>query len=256
MNAIFPNEQRITDGRALLVHTHHRQAGEEKNLHIHPEGQIWAVQEGLVTAELAEGSWILPQGRIGWIPPGTVHAAKVFRTATGWMAYLRPDLCKSFPNQPAVFETTALSSVLLDRISNWNTSASTLSLQQNRLLDVLVDELMASQTEPMYLPMPRTPGLLKMALAIAADPADSRTIAEWALYSGISERGLTRHFRLETGMSLVQWRTVARMKRALELLAGDVSVTATALEVGYDSISSFVTVFRQTFGITPARYKS
>ncbi|MFZ6693228.1 AraC family transcriptional regulator [Undibacterium sp. SXout20W] len=254
MNVTFPNEQRITDGRAVLVHTHRREAGEEKTLHSHPEGQIWAVQEGLVTAELAEGSWILPQGRIGWIPPGTVHAAKVFKTAIGWMAYLRPDLCESFPDHPAVFEVTALSSALLDKISGWEPSTPHLSPSKSRLLAVLVDELLASQTEPMYLPMPRNSGLLKMSLAIAADPSDKRTISDWALYCGISERGLTRHFRLETGMSLVQWRTLARMKRALELLEDDMSVTTTALEVGYESLSSFVSAFRRTFGVTPSKY--
>jgi len=55
-------------------------------------------------------------------------------------------------------------------------------------------------------------------------------------------------------MSLVAWRTVARMKRALELLTDGGSVTATALELGYDSVSSFITAFRQNVGVTPARY--
>jgi AraC-like DNA-binding protein len=249
-----PLQPRIHDGRALLIHTHHHEPGHEKTLHGHPEGQIWAVRQGLVTAQMGDGSWVLPAGRIGWIPPGTLHAARVHETASGWMAYLRADLCQQFPAQPTVFEMTALSIALLDRLSGWDTASGSLSLQQTRLLDVLLDELKASPALPMFLPMPRNPRLAAMALDILANPADKRTLDEWALHVGLSKRGLTRHFRQETGMSLVQWRIVARMKRALELLSHGDSVTSIALELGYDSISSFIAAFSHQFGVTPGAY--
>lgn len=254
-NANYPVEPRIKDGRALLLHTHQRQTGDEKILHRHPEGQIWAVRKGLVTAELDGGSWVLPQGRIGWIPPGMPHAAKAERATSGWMAYLRSDLCDAFPPQPAVFESTALSQALLEKIAGWHIVQTLLSEPQERLLRVLIDELLASQAEPMYLPMPSHIGMRKMAIHMSETPGDQRSIAEWAIYAGISERSLTRHFRAETGMSLVAWRTVARMKRAIEMLTDGVSVTTTSFALGYDSVSSFITAFRHRFGVTPARYR-
>jgi AraC-like DNA-binding protein len=147
-----------------------------------------------------------------------------------------------------------LSQALIEKIARWGNVKIHLSGPQERLLGVLLDELLASQAEPMFLPMPRHKGMRKMAICLVDNPGDRRSIAEWAIYAGISERGLTRHFRAETGMTLVAWRTVARMKRALELLSDGVSVTATALELGYDSVSSFVIAFRQKVGVTPARY--
>ena len=56
-------------------------------------------------------------------------------------------------------------------------------------------------------------------------------------------------------MSFVEWRTMARMKRAIEQMTEGSSVTDTAIAVGYDSVSSFIVQFRQTFGTTPANYR-
>jgi AraC-like DNA-binding protein len=61
-------------------------------------------------------------------------------------------------------------------------------------------------------------------------------------------------FRSETGLSFGAWRQRARLIRALQLLADDVSVTQTAIAVGYESTSAFVAAFRRTIGTTPGRY--
>lgn len=97
---------------------------------------------------------------------------------------------------------------------------------------------------------------LRKAQTIATAPGDKRTLAQWAVQIGMSERDLTRQCSAETGMSLVQRRRIARMKRALELLADGNNVTSTAMELGYDSISTFIALFRRTFGVTPSRYAS
>jgi AraC-like DNA-binding protein len=55
-------------------------------------------------------------------------------------------------------------------------------------------------------------------------------------------------------MSLVQWRIVARMKRALELLAQGDNVNRVAQRLGYDSVSTFISAFSAQFGMTPGVY--
>jgi AraC-like DNA-binding protein len=87
------------------------------------------------------------------------------------------------------------------------------------------------------------------------DPSDNRSLNDWARGIGFSERSLSRHFRNETNMSFVEWRTIARMKRALEQMAEGWLVTDTSIAVGYDSVSSFIAEFRRTFGATPAHYR-
>ncbi|MFK3797886.1 MULTISPECIES: helix-turn-helix transcriptional regulator [unclassified Pseudomonas] len=253
MPAQYPLQRRIQDGRPLLI-TAPVQTSSDDILHRYREGQLWAVRQGVITAELDTGSWVVPARRIGWIPPGVAHAARVHDTATGCMVYLRPDLCPLFPTTPTVFDMTPLSGALLERIAQWPDHSGELSPPQNRQLDVLFDELKISPAHPLFLPMPSSPHLVGMTLTIVADPANKTSLDDWARRVGMSRRGLTRHFRAETGMSLVQWRIVARMKRALELLAQGDSVNRVAQRLGYDSVSTFIGAFSAQFGMTPGTY--
>lgn len=259
MSAEYALQRRIQDGRPLLVNGHPLQSGNEDTLHRYREGQLWAVGQGVITAELDAGSWVVPARHIGWIPPGVAYAARVHEAARGWMICLRPDLCPLFPVTPTLFAMTALSSALLERIGAWGDLAShpgaaELTPPQHRQLDVLFDELKISAANPLFLPMPSSPHLVGMTLTIVADPANKRSLDDWAGRVGMSRRGLTRHFRAETGMSLVQWRIVARMKRALELLAEGDNVNRVAQRLGYDSVSTFISAFSAQFGITPGAY--
>lgn len=247
-------QRRIHDGRPLLIQSGSLSTRNEDSLRAHREGQLWAVEQGVITAELDAGSWVVPARRIGWIPPGVAHAARVHQASTGWMIYLRPDQGPLFPTVPTVFSMTTLSRSLLERIGAWDTEHSELAPEQDRMLQVLFDELKVSPATPLFLPMPSSPHLVGMTLTIVADPSNKLTLDDWARRVGMSKRGLTRHFRLETGMSLVQWRIVARMKRALELLAQGDSVGRVAITLGYDSVSTFISAFSAQFGETPGAY--
>ena len=253
MPAQYPLQRRIQDGRPLLI-TAPLQTSSDDTLHRYREGQLWAVTQGVITAELDTGSWVVSSRRIGWIAPGVAHAVRVHEAAQGWMIHLRPDLCPLFPTTPTLFDMTALSSALLDRIGGWTDHPGELSTPQNRQLDVLFDELKISPANPLFLPMPSSPHLVGMTLTIVADLANKTSLDDWARRVGMSRRGLTRHFRAETGMSLVQWRIMARMKRALELLAQGDNVNHVARRLGYDSVSTFIGAFSAQFGVTPGTY--
>jgi len=79
-------------------------------------------------------------------------------------------------------------------------------------------------------------------------------VDEWAAWAGISERTLSRRFVLETGFTYTAWRQRARLMRALELLAEGEAVTTVALDLGYDSVSAFIALFKRTLGVTPSAY--
>ena len=55
-------------------------------------------------------------------------------------------------------------------------------------------------------------------------------------------------------MSFRSWRQQRRLLRALELLGLGDRVSKIALELGYDSTSAFIAMFRRCLGTTPARY--
>jgi AraC-like DNA-binding protein len=123
-----------------------------------------------------------------------------------------------------------------------------------RIAAVVVDEIGAARVAPLHLPMPRDPRLLAITRDLARNPADRRTLAEWSRTAGASLRTLARLFQRETGLSFTRWRQQACLLRALELLASGDSVTSVAIDLGYDSVSAFISMFRDSLGTTPAKY--
>ncbi len=122
------------------------------------------------------------------------------------------------------------------------------------LAQVILNEIRTLPAENLGLPMPDDPRLLRIANALAATPADDRDLDAWASWASVSTRTLSRRFVAETGFTFTAWRQRARLLRALEMLAENIPVTTVALDLGYDSISAFIALFRRTFGVTPGEY--
>lgn len=76
----------------------------------------------------------------------------------------------------------------------------------------------------------------------------------WASHAGLSERTLARILARETGMSFGRWRQQLTIMLALQRMATGASIQSVALDLGYESASSFVTMFRKGLGTSPGRY--
>jgi AraC-like DNA-binding protein len=86
------------------------------------------------------------------------------------------------------------------------------------------------------------------------NPAGRFTIDEWGARVGASNRTLSRLFRRETGMPFTRWRQQLHIGLALQRLARGELVTNIAADLGYESVSAFIPMFRRMLGTTPARY--
>jgi AraC-like DNA-binding protein len=125
---------------------------------------------------------------------------------------------------------------------------------RGRLLGVLLDQLEALPTIPLQLPLPRDPRALRVAEWIRGHAEEPALLKQVARRSGASVRTLERLFLAETGMTFGKWRQQLRLLNALRELAKGRSVTDVALEVGYDSPSAFIAMFRGALGTTPTKY--
>ncbi|MFZ4876681.1 AraC family transcriptional regulator [Janthinobacterium sp. Mn2066] len=251
-------ERRLTNDAPLLILPQTAQDGRGKHLHVHPEGQLYVALQGLIVIEAGDVRTVLPPGHIGWIPPGLRHGASAHSqhavdSLVGLTIYLAPALCLTLPATSQAWRMTPLVEAVLGRLRALPPHAAP-DARQTRLLDVLLDELAHTPAEALRLVMPRHPRLLQMAATIAHDPADGRSLDDWANALGLSRRSVTRHFREETGMSLIAWRQLARLQKGMELLHAGETVTTVALALGYDSVSSFIALFRRVLGTTPARF--
>jgi AraC-like DNA-binding protein len=103
-------------------------------------------------------------------------------------------------------------------------------------------------------PLPSGPRMFRATQVLFLNPADARTIGQWAKEVGTSKRTLGRLFALQTGMPFRTWRQQRRLLRTLELLGAGAQVTTIAMELGYDNTSLFTTMFRRCLGTTATDY--
>jgi AraC-like DNA-binding protein len=248
------------DGPALIAYWNEGEAtseydeeSHEYDWHSHVRGQFFCVESGMVHVRTAQGSWLLPPHRAGWMPPGVQHKVSVSGPMSGWGVFITPSASECLPDQPCVIGTSDLMRALVRRASGW-THQQELDQAQERVMAVLLDEMRRAPREALHLPMPLDRRALRIALALLERPEDNRSLDEWALWAGLSPRSLSRLFRSETALSFAQWRQLARLSRGLERLADGEPVSVVADALGYASVSAFVAMFRRSFGQPPARY--
>jgi AraC-like DNA-binding protein len=227
--------------------------GHEIAPHRHARAQLVYASRGVMTVTAAAGSWVVPPQRAVWMPAGAEHAIRIDRDLSMRSLYIRPD---AVAGMPGVCRVVAVSALLRPLILRAMTVPPLYDEDgpDGRVLRVLLDELGALPSAPLYLPQPRDPRLKRVTDALLAAPADPRPFDAWARLAGASSRSLARLFLAETGLGFRAWRQRARLLHALAALADDEPVTAVAFEAGYDSPSAFIAAFKRAFGATPGRY--
>jgi AraC-like DNA-binding protein len=131
--------------------------------------------------------------------------------------------------------------------------------EQAHLIAVILDQISTLDQVPLQLSVPRDAHAARAAEILRADPGGpggTRSLDRLARETGASKRTLERRFRAETGMGLGRWRQQLRLLQALRLLAEGQPVTSVALEVGYQSTSAFISMFKKAMGSTPFRYRA
>jgi len=241
------------EGPAVIAVYRELDDRQHHDMHSHARGQALAAQTGLLGIDTERGRMVVPPGHAVWLPPDCTHGLASHGQFTGWSIYAAPDACTTLPPQVRVVRISGLLREAVLRAATW-TQQTQLGDAQQRVCTVILDELAIAPPEQLDLPLPTDKRLRKIAQAIEADPADARSLEEWAQWAAIAPRTLSRNFTAETGMPFSAWRQRARLIRALEMLARGTAVTTIAIELGYDSLSAFIAMFKRSFGVTPAKY--
>ena len=87
--------------------------------------------------------------------------------------------------------------------------------------------------------------------------AESLDVDDLARAAGLSRAHFSREFRRAFGDSPHQYLLTRRLERAAALLRStDRSVADICFSVGLQSVGSFTTSFKRTYGKTPAQYRA
>lgn len=227
--------------------------GATTGTHAHPFGQLVHAAEGVMRVLTGRGAWVVPPGRAVWIPPGLEHEVQMVTAVAMRTVYAVSEALPAAPRAARVVNVTPLlRELILEALRR--PRPYPLGGGDERLFQVLLDSVSFRDVVPLHLPSPKSVHLAALAARLERDPADRRTLAQWARATGTSARTLARSFRRETGLSFGAWRAQLRLMRALELLARRRSVTDVASALGYESTSAFIHAFRRHLGTTPARY--
>ena len=174
-------------------------------------------------------------------------------TVTCRTVYVTPDAVPGLPTVCRVIEVSDLLRALIVEATHLPIEYA-VNGRDGRVMALILDDIIASQSAPLHVPMPHHPRLVPICVAILRDPAQHDVLDEWADIAGMGRRTFTRCFRKETGMSFATWRQNVRLIEALSRLALGETVTRVALDVGYNSPSAFAAMFRRAFGVPPSHY--
>lgn len=200
--------------RLVTIHARPYMAGESTGWHRHARGQILSASHGLMIATTEFGAWYVPTGHALWIPPGLDHDVAMRGAVTMRSAYVEGAAAARLPSRCKVIVTSDLLAASIEALAREPLDYDEAG-RGGHLAVLIVDEVARADGASLALPMPRDPRLVRLCNAIVTK-SERRGLDDWAHLIGMSRRSLTRHFRAETGLSLLAWR-----KRAAELAGLD-----------------------------------
>ena len=221
--------------------------------HHHARTQFVHAESGLMRVTTRSGAWVVPPGHALWMPAGVEHEIRALEAILMRTLYLDPDAVSWLPREcwvvtvPPLLRHLISKAVTLPRAYDRNGVAG-------RLIAVLLDELQGLTPTPLHLPFPDDGRLNGIVSTLLEEPGNDRTLEGWARLAGASSRTLARLFVAETGMTFGEWRRRRRLLAAVEWLTSGHPVTQVSLDLGYDSPSAFIAMFKRHMGATPSRF--
>ncbi|WP_417805969.1 AraC family transcriptional regulator [Thalassospira lucentensis] len=185
-----------------------------------------------------------------WIPANALHSCRNRQNCEFVSVYIDSSLCADMPKHPCTLVLSPLiKSILADFASREVTVPET--PQDHRLVRVLMDQLIIAPRKKSYLPTSDEPDLKPVIDALLASPGDRRSLGDWAMLLGVTERTLSRRFHREIGLSFSEWRQRLKLVASLSMLEDGMSVTRISQELGYNSASAFISMFKRLSGASP-----
>ena len=242
----------LFDRPAVALRLRVEQNNVEQPVHQHRKGQLIMTVHGAVTCEIPNSVWVVPPQHAVWIPPGIPHSNRATDNAQIYFLFVDsegtglPEQCCTLNISPLVREMIFYLAEQDPRYPREGAIA--------RLAEVLIEQLSQATIEQLTVPISNHPHIRLIAHALVDDPANRMTQAQWANTLAMSERTLARLIKRETGLTFGRWRQQLQLVIALQQLAVGTAVQTVAGNLGYDSVTAFITMFKKALGSSPSHY--
>ncbi|MEM5472762.1 helix-turn-helix transcriptional regulator [Hoeflea sp. AS60] len=240
------------DGEPAVAFSHSYETNQHIAEHQHARAQLLHLSSGVLSVTTGTGRWIMPRDHALWIPAGVRHAVDTVGRVDMHSVYVLPGAISGLPNQLQVSGITPLMRSLIDEAVQLRTNPG--SERAKYILGAMLHEIPQLPQRPLGLAFPANRRLAQLCREFVATPSAHLEIDHWADAAGMSRRSFTRAFRRETGLSLSSWRQQACLMTALPRLSAGEPVTAVALDLGYDSVPAFTSMFSRVMGAPPKAY--
>ncbi|MBK2126046.1 helix-turn-helix domain-containing protein [Fangia hongkongensis] len=238
--------QFIDDSRLPLFAITEENQGAALDAHCHSKAQITYVEKGLMKIVVGQDIYLIPSGFLIYIPSKLVHSAEVQSQTTAHHLYLETDYTHELTNTALMLFASGLLKELIIKLTQMSLHNPDID---RAYLSVLRLELLSLQSEDVYrLSVPSHPRLQKVLEYINEhlnQPIQLQCVAD---YVHLSTRHLSRIFKQETGMSFSLWLQNYKLLIAIKRLAVVKMTSVVARELGYDSDSAFIHMFKRLSG--------
>lgn len=222
--------------------------------HRHSWGQLNVVEEGVIEISVDGKPYLSPPQYAIWIPPLVEHTSYSRQRVSYRALYLNPRLSALLPDEPCMLRLTGVFSAIVadftDRAVHYATA-----LEDQRLAQVMVDQLVKQAPMRAFLPLSDDPLLKPILTALQKDPSDPRTLSQWAQKVYSTERTLSRRCHQQLGMSFSDWKQRLKFLSAISMLRQGMKVNKVSIELGYSTPSAFINMFSRMSGNTPESYR-
>lgn len=222
--------------------------------HSHRRGQFLYAASGVVAVSTPEGAWVAPPERAVWIPAGMPHSVRMVGAVQTRSVMIDQTVSAMLATTCRVVTVSPLLRQLLVSASEVPAEYD-VDGRDGLVMALLVAEISRAPVIPIVVPFPRHAALAQRCHSFLERPQAGETIDQWSDALAMNRRRFTRLFRRETGMSFAEWRQQACLSAALPRLAAGDSVTAIALDLGYDGPGNFSTMFKRVLGAPPSQYR-
>lgn len=241
------------------IYCHHDLMGELLvPTHKHLKGQMLYTEGGIVHVTTETKTYYLPARHFIWIPAGVLHSIhpnseNVMMRNLYFPVQKKED---AFYHLEGIYPINDLLLQMMLFTNRWNGNLKKGSRNYEiaQAIKAILPEI-CSYNLPLSLPFPKDPRLKKIVAHLENNLDETILFADLSKKFGFSERSLYRLFIKELNMSFIQYFTIRRIIKSIELLLENkLTVNEVANAVGYNSVPTFSNTFYKILNQRPSEY--